>query len=444
MNVKAAPATHESGDRLSLDWILDSVIDGRTKGWPPQTPAARIRDIAALGLNLFRGDLPTPVAVLRRRALDINSSWMRQFLQRTGAVVCPHGKTTMAPQMFARQIEDGAWGITVATRQQLEVALRAGVRRLILANQLVAPSDMDWVAAELDRDSALEVYLYVDSIELVKRWAEVRRRGPGRPIELLLEIGFASGRTGARTGAEAVEIAERIRAEPGLRLRGIAGFEGLIRGDSPALAAEAVRAFLGLMVRTAEDCARRGLFAGEPVILTAGGSAYYDIVAEAFSRADLGRPARVVLRSGCYLTHDHQMYANYVENIIARSPMLSTETVRPRPALEVWAGVQSVPEPGLAICSVGKRDISFDAHLPVPVAWCRLGRDQKSRSLKGHVVTGLNDQHAMVRLPADSPLEVGDLVGFGISHPCTTFDRWPLLYLIEEEGAVLEGIRTFF
>ena len=232
----------------------------------------------------------------------------------------------------------------------------------------------------------------------------------------------------------ALEIAEKIRAEPGLRLRGIAGFEGLIRGNSPELAAERVRAFLGLMARTAENCARRGLFAEGPVILTAGGSAYYDLVAEVFSKVDLGRPSRVVLRSGCYLTHDHQMYENYVKDIIARSPMLSTGTIRPTPALEVWASVQSVPEPGLAICSVGKRDISFDVHSPMPVAWCRLGRDQESQPLDGHVVTGLNDQHAMVRRPADSPLRVGDLVGFGISHPCTTFDRRPLLYLIDEDG----------
>jgi D-serine dehydratase len=315
---------------------------------------------------------------------------------------------------------------------------------LILANQLVSPSDMEWVAAELDRDPALKLYLYVDSIELVKRWAEAQRRRPGRPIELLLEIGFAGGRTGARTDREAVEIAETIRAEPGLRLSGVAGFEGLIRGEAPALAAEAVRAFLGLIVRTAEDCARRGLFADEPVILTAGGSAYYDLVAEAFGKADLGRPTRVVLRSGCYLTHDHQMYANSLDNIIARSPMLAAETVRPAPALEVWASVQSVPEPGLAVCSVGKRDISFDVDLPTPVAWRRLGGDQKPQALEGHVVTGLNDQHAMVRRPADSPLKVGDLIGFGISHPCTTFDRWPLLYLIDDDGTVLEGIRTFF
>ncbi|MBV9288241.1 MAG: amino acid aldolase, partial [Hyphomicrobiales bacterium] len=252
------------------------------------------------------------------------------------------------------------------------------------------------------------------------------------------------GRTGARTDAEAVETAARIRAAQALRLRGVAGFEGLIRGDSPAPAAERVRAFLERIVKTAEDCARRGLFAGEPVILTAGGSAYYDLVAEVFGKADLGRPSRVVVRSGCYLTHDHQMYANYVEDMIARSPVLSTETVRPTPALEVWASVQSVPEPGLAICSVGKRDISFDVHLPIPVAWCRLGRDRKSQPLAGHVVIGLNDQHAMVRRPAESPLRVGDLVGFGISHPCTTFDRWPLLYVIDEDGTALEGVRTFF
>jgi D-serine dehydratase len=429
---------------LDLDWVLDTVIDERCKSWPTQLPPTRIRDLASLRLNLFRGDLPTPVAILRRRALDINSEWMRRFLERTGTVICPHGKTTMAPQLFARQLGDGAWGITVATRHQLAIARRAGIRRLILANEIVTQSDMDYVTTEFDRDPEVELYLYVDSLPLVRRWSEVRERRPGRSITLLLEVGYRGGRTGARTHAEAIEIAEAIHAAPGLRLCGVAGFEGLIDDNATSFAVDRVTTFLGQMVEVAQICAERGLFGVERVILTAGGSAYYDLVANAMAGAQLGCPSLVVLRSGCYLTHDHNLYARYLGEIVRRSAALAAEAVRPTPALEVWASVQSRPEADRAVCSIGKRDVSFDVHLPKPISWCRPGRDLMPQPLAGHVVDGLNDQHALVRLPEDSPVQVGDLVGFGVSHPCTTFDRWPLLFLIDETGTVVDGIQTYF
>jgi len=429
---------------LNLDWVLDAVIDDQWKGWPPQLAPSRVRDIAKLRLNLFEGDLPTPVAILRRRALAINSEWMRHFLRRTGAVICPHGKTTMAPQLFALQLDDGAWGITVATRQQLAVARRAGLKRLIVANEIVTRLDMEWIATDLDLDPDVQLYLYVDSLSLVRSWSETRRRRPGRPITLLLEVGYSGGRTGTRTLDEALEIAEAIHAEPNLQLCGIAGFEGLIPHEAAISSAQPIQSFLDRMVDVAKACTARGLFATDRVILTAGGSAYYDWVAQRLTQANLGQPSIVVLRSGCYLTQDHDFYAHRIEEIAGRSPNIGDDIVRPVPALEVWATVQSRPEAERVVCSIGKRDVGFDFDLPRPIAWCRPGQDAKPQPLEGHRVEGLNDQHALVRVPENSPLQVGDLVGFGVSHPCTTFDRWPLLYLIDETGTVIGGIRTYF
>ena len=62
----------------------------------------------------------------------------------------------------------------------------------------------------------------------------------------------------------------------------------------------------------------------------------------------------------------------------------------------------------------------------------------------GHSITRLNDQHAFLRCPAGSPLAVGDLVGLGISHPCTTFDKWSLISVVNDTYDVVGAIRTFF
>ena len=239
-NARAAPGG-------GLEWVLDAVVDASCKAWPPQLGPRRVRDIGGLGLNLYRGDLPAPVAVLREEALAANEEWMRLFLASTKTLLCPHGKTTMAPQLFARQIEHGAWGITMATRHQVGIARRAGVRKIILANEPVAMSDMQWIAAEIDRTPDLELYTYVDSVELVEAWSAVRRRHPGPPIGLLLEVGFTDGRTGARTVSDAVAVAEAVHAEPDLRLAGVAGFEGIIHGDAQMSALDRVRMFVNFM-----------------------------------------------------------------------------------------------------------------------------------------------------------------------------------------------------
>jgi D-serine dehydratase len=430
---------------MNLDELLNAPVPATAKGWPAVAGAVPLRDVGRRGWNLLRADLPLPVAVLKASALAHNSRWMRGFLEHFDVRLCPHGKTTMAPQLFARQLGDGAWGITVATVQQLMVCRRFGVPRVLMANQLVGRQAIRAVLAELRADPGFEFLCLVDSldgVELLRR--ELEQMPLGRPFEVLLEGGVAGGRTGCRTPGEALAVARAIAAVPELALVGIEGFEDVV-GGGIAEAEPKIAAFLGYLVDLARACVAEDLFAPGPVILSAGGSKYFDQVTRAFRRADLDRPVEIVLRSGCYLSHDSKIYTDAFARLRARTPEVERLGAGLRPALELWASVQSTPEPGLAIATMGKRDVSHDLDLPLPREWFRPRLHERPQGLgRGFQVIGLYDQHTCLRVPADSPLRIGDLVSFGISHPCTTFDKWQLLYVVDDDYTVTEAIRTFF
>ena len=385
------------------------------------------------------------MALLKRSALGHNSRWMRRFLEHFDVRLCPHGKTTMAPQLFARQLADGAWGITVATVQQLMVCRRFDVPRVFMANQLIGRQAIREVIAALEADPSFEFLCVVDSLAGVSALRRELADHPlGRPFEVLLEGGVAGGRTGCRSPHEALAVARAVASAPELALVGIEGFEDVM-GGAVAEAEPRIEAFLGYLVDLARACAEQKLFAPGPVILSAGGSKYFDRVTNAFRGADLGRAVEIVLRSGCYLSHDSKIYTDAFARLSERTPEVQQLGEGLKPALELWAAVQSTPEPGLAIATMGKRDVSHDVHLPLPRQWYRPNLQTHPQDLgPGFQVTALYDQHACLRVPPDSPLRVGDLVSFGISHPCTTFDKWRLLYVVDDDYTVTEAIRTFF
>ena len=426
---------------IELSEIHESLVDGLTKGMPPGLAPTPLGALADRGWNVLRDDLPLPLAVLKAPALAGNGAWMRSFLARTGALLAPHGKTTMAPQLFARQLQDGCWGITVATVQQLAVCRRFGFPRVLLANQLVGRPEIDFVCAELARDPHFDFYCLVDSAEGVRRLAESR---PPRPIQILLELGYAGGRTGARTREAALATAREAKAA-GLALRGVEGFEGLLEAPSAAEQDASIAAFLDEIAATARACAGEGLFAPDPVLLSAGGSAYYDLVVERFRNAAVGREAQVVLRSGCYLSHDSGMYRRFFGRLRERAPWAGEIAGGLEPALELWAAVQSRPEPGKAIVTLGKRDAGTDADLPVAEGWFRPGlHDAPQPAPKGLRTLGLNDQHLHLAVPEDCALCVGDRLAFGVSHPCTTFDKWRVIPIVDARYDVIDAVRTFF
>ncbi len=421
----------------ALDRLRDDPIDWRYKGFPPVegvTPG----NVSVRGWNLLAGDLLLPAMVLKETALEHNLSLMARFCEEHRVTLAPHGKTTMSPELFARQLEAGAWGMTAATTSQVRVYRAFGVERVVLANELVEPAAVRWVAAELAADPGFDFYCLVDSLEAVEAMTgALAGRTVPRRIQVLVELGLEGGRTGARTPEYAKEVAAAVARSPVLELAGVEGYEGIIHDGGLEGDLAVVDGFLTRLRGLTEELAAAGAFDGrDEVVLTAGGSVYFDQVAERLAPPIGGRPARVVLRSGCYVTHDSGFY-DHLSALGARS-----RGERLRHALEVWAAVLSRPEPDRALLGLGKRDVAYDIDLPIPLL-VRTG--SSVRDVRGEMtVFDLNDQHAYLRLPPDDGLAVGDLVGCGISHPCTAFDKWRLIPVVDDEYTVVDAVHTFF
>ena len=432
---------------MNLTTILSETLDVATKGYPLSSPALPISAIGAQRWSLLAGDLPLPQAVICDSALAHNHAWMRDFTASTGVLLAPHGKTTMAPQIFAQQLAAGAWGITVANVQQLVICVRFGVRRIIMANQLLGRAEVGTVIHLLEAHPDLEFHFLIDShaqLTSIERVAD--SQSMSRKLTALVELGVAGGRTGARTFDEAVGVARAVAASKTIALSGLECYEGLqITGDSGRDAIMVA----GLMQRVhdvALACDREGLFAGRSIILTAGGSAAFDIVARDLPMK-LSKPVLTILRSGCYVTHDSGFYNRMLEGVKARSGTAWQSRPGLRPALEVWSRAQSCPEPGLAILTMGKRDASFDLEMPIVCKRYRPGIDTAPQPAPATwKIANMNDQHAYLRFSADDDAapQVGDLVGCGISHPCTTFDKWRALLTVDDDYRVTGAIRTFF
>jgi D-serine dehydratase len=434
---------------LDLTSLLQQTLSSTSKGVPDILDGVAVGDVPKRGLNLLRDAFPAPVAVIRDTALRANVELMRHYTKAAGVALAPHGKTTMCPQLFDAQLEAGAWGITCATAAHLRVYRRFGVPRIVMANQLLDAASVQFVARELAADPSFEFYGIVDSIAGASRYHEVLSKLPRtRPLNLFLEVGAAGGRTGVRTVDEALSVARELAGmRESLRLVGIEAFEGIFSG-TPREAEISVEAFMLRVSEVARRCDEEGLFGGTQIILTAGGSAYFDQVVKALTAIRLSRPAQVILRSGCYITHDHGTYAAALDRLRERSSGTVFDKYGFQPAIELWTTVQSVPEAGLAIIALGKRDVSFDLGLPVPLKHYR--SDPAGTGLVGSgdirgkaEIVRLNDHHGYVKF-SNLELAVGDRIAVGISHPCTTFDRWEYLYLVNDRYDVVSVLRTFF
>lgn len=431
-----------------LEPLASLVIDDNTKAIPAgvRLPLAQI---GRQGWNLLAGDVPLPAAILRSTALQHNSRWMQRFVAQRGALIAPHVKTTMCPQIMALQLADGAWALTVATVQQMQVCLKFGASRLLLANQVVGRAELDAVARAL-KSGLVDLMMIADSREGVEAAAAAMRRGGvERPLPLLVERGFAGGRSGCRTNQSALELARYIHAQPELCLIGVEVFEGLIKAPGGGEAqTQAVAAFIDEVAALFQACAQEKLFSLEAPIVTAGGSAYYDIVMERLA----GCGARVVTRSGCYVTHDSGMYHDHHQRLCAATD----ETGGLRRALELWSHVQSLPEPGLALLTAGRRDCGTDSGFPVPLLLARANAKNPAPEARpknypapealpeGCKVINLNDQHCYLHFPPGLDLAIGDRIGLGVSHPCTTFDKWDLLYLVDDDYTIIDAFKTYF
>lgn len=432
------------GDALAA--IRAKRVDWRFKGLPDAVFGRTVGEVADARLDLFADGFIGPLVVLDEAALAHNLTTMADWCARHGMLLAPHGKTTMAPQLWARQLALGAWGISTANVSQLRVYRAFGVTRVQMANELLDPAGLRWLAGELDRDPAFEFCCWVDSVAGVELMTEALRAvSPSRPVDVLVELGAPGGRSGARDVPTARAVGAAVAASPVLRLAGVAGYEGALShdtsSDAMALLADYFERLRTLTVLLASD----GRFADvSEVIVSAGGSAYFDRVVEGLSQEwPDGLRVTPVLRSGAYVTHDDGFYRHI--SPLGEDARL-TDAPLFRPAIRAWAQVTSLPEPDLAILTIGKRDVSFDEGLPEP-QHIRTA-DGRTAPLTGCRVQKMSDQHTFL-VPTHGttlPLAVGDWIGLGVSHPCTLFDKWQLIPVVggPHGTTVLDLVHTYF
>ena len=382
-------------------------------------------------------DVSLPALVIHRAALEHNIRWMQDFVSRSGAELAPHGKTSMTPALFRRQLAQGAWGITLASAVQTCTAYAGGVRRVLMANQLVGRANMALIAG-LQQDPAFEFHCMVDHPDNVQALGAFFAER-GQRLNVMIEYGVVGGRCGCRTEQEVRALAAAIKAQPGLALTGIEGYEGVIHGEQ---AVSGIRAFAASLVRLALELQRDGAFALDKPIVTASGSAWYDLIAEGFAAEAASGRFLSILRPGSYVVHDHGIYKDAQCCVLDRRSDLHEGL---RPALEVWAHVQSLPEPGFAVIALGKRDVAYDAGLPMPLKRYREGvLPAVGDDVSACTVTAVMDQHAFMTIAAGTELKVGDIISFGTSHPCLTFDKWRTGCLVDEQLNVVESLEIVF
>lgn len=400
----------------------------------------RVLDAAAidqLDWNLLREDLSLPTAVLYQEKLLHNLNWMRQFISAYGLKLAPHGKTTMAPRLFHLQLEAGAWGITLATAHQTQVAYAHGVRRVLMANQLIGKQNMN-VIAELLRDPEFDFYCLVDSADQVDQLGAFYSH-LGLCLHVLLELGVEDGRTGVRGDLQLQSVLQALSRWPtAIALDGVEIYEGVLNDES------SIRAFLDRTVEVTRKLAEGSRFQRAPFLLSGAGSAWYDVVAEVFSSAGFGDSVDIVLRPGCYLTHDVGAYRQAQARILEHNPIAHRMSSGLVPALHIWAYVQSIPESERAIVAMGKRDVAFDSGLPAPALHYRPGSLTPQLTPTHWQVTKMMDQHAFLQIRPGEDLRVGDMIAFDICHPCLTFDKWRTLPIVNTDYQVIDIVQTFF
>lgn len=424
-------------DSISAQALPPPAIATGNKGLGHFEGTLRPEEVARQGWNLLHEDLSLPTAVLYQERIGHNLAWMQRFVTAYGLKLAPHGKTTMAPQLFALQLEHGAWGITLATPQQTLVAWQHGVRRVLMANQLVGRENMSIIARLLE-DPGFAYYCLVDSAELAEQLGNFFS-SRNRQLRVLLELGVAGGRTGVRDSKQLQSVLDSLLRWPDtLELSGVEIYEGVLDDES------AIRSFLARAVEVMRGLAAQKCFRRTPALLSGAGSAWYDVVADAFAGAGFGSDVEVLLRPGCYLTHDAGPYREAQEKILRRNPVAREMHAGLVPALHIWAYVQSRPEEEKAIVGMGKRDAPFDAGLPIPALRFRPGDATPALAPAHWRISRMMDQHAYLQIAPEDDLRVGDMLAFDISHPCLAFDKWRTLPMVDADYRVVEVIRTYF
>lgn len=338
--------------------------------------------------------IDTPALLLDVKALTRNIARMASFAAQAGVSLRPHAKTHKSPIIAARQLQAGAIGITCQKLGEAEVMAEAGIRGLLIANQIVGEHK---IGRLLDLARRTEIMVAVDDPANVAALSAAASQA-GVTVGVVVEVDVGMHRCGVGPGEPTLRLARQVVEAPGLKLGGLMGYEGhavMIEdaADRRQVAAEALRQ----LVDTA------GLLRGQGMaveIVSSTGTGTFD-TGGTF-------PGVTEMQVGSYATMD----GRYLQVGVPFEP-----------ALSILASVISTPQPGLAIIDAGIKSISTDFGLPQVI------------DPQGAEVKRLSEEHGFVALPPGTHLRPTDRVRLRPMHGCTTINLHDR-YVVLRDGVV--------
>ena len=172
--------------------------------------------------------LSTPALVVDLDLFEANVAAMEALLQGSGKTVRPHVKTHRTPELARRQLGGSVVGITCATVGEAEAMVEAGFDDVLIANEVVGPGKIARLVSLARRAS---IAVAVDDPEPAAALSQEAVR-VGVTVGILIDVDILLHRCGVASAEDAVALARVIEQSPGLRLRGIMGYEGRLRlGD---------------------------------------------------------------------------------------------------------------------------------------------------------------------------------------------------------------------
>jgi len=335
----------------------------------------------------------TPALLIDIEAMERNLQRMAGFAAEAGINVRPHIKTHKCPTLAKRQIAAGAKGLTCAKLGEAEVMARAGIRDLLIANQVVGRVK---IARLVELAKGSDVIVAVDSVGNAREISDVAQR-EGLRVNVVIEVDTGMARCGRAPGEDTLRFARRVLALPGLRFRGLLGYEGhAVMLQPREKRVEVAHAAARKLVATAQLLRDNDI---EVEIVSAGGTGTYDITSRVAGITEI-EPGSYLLMDGRYAQLD-----------------LGFEH-----ALSLLALVISRPTPDRSVIDAGKKSLTEEFGLP------------KVKGMEGVELVGLSEEHGKLALADPTcPLAPGDRIELIPSHGCTTIN------LHDEFFAVRDG-----
>jgi D-serine dehydratase len=427
--------------------LLDFELDPSARGVPPSAGRVLSSEISARVWHPADGAMNLPMLTVDLDAYASNKRAMLEICRQFRSIIAPHAKTPMSPVLARDLIESGAWGASVADLRQASALLRYGIRRIVIANEIGGHAAATRLAGLLSSFRDADIYLYVDSTELMDALAAVWAAEASLPrLQLLIEIGC--GRGGVQTQRKCDELIEKWCRlnEPRIVLAGVAAYEGTVNTpDATALAIALDDLFQRM--GDALKSVRAAVGEAPQLMLSAGGSSLFDhVIVRSIPIVEADGNSVLQLRSGSCFFSDHGPTRDRLAALARRNLLGDEASARVaqsfKPALRLWAEVLSAQNDVSFICGLGLRDAAHDQGLPVPLAVWRSGKRIAILTEEARV-TKLNDQHAFVRAHGLT-VKVGDVLEFGVRHPCTTIDKHDLIFGLGATDRITTVFRTFF